>query len=136
MRILLLGAAAVALSGCSFLGLGGQKDYSHHNAGNGYANHHQTNSHSSCGGSQCISRWNLEGGIGATSQVGGTLFDGEGVAGAQLTKLSMREAYDPGVRGELGLSYALNPSRKVTATGFYEVALEGLFPNMKLTAVN
>lgn len=124
MRILLLGAATIALSGCSFLGLGGNKDYQRHGSGNGYSSHHQTSSHASCGGSQCISRWNLEGGIGATSQVAGALFDGDAAVdgAANIADYSMRNAYEPAVRGELGLSYALNPSRKVTATGFYENA--------------
>ena len=124
MRILLLGAAAIALSGCSFLGLGGHNDYKHHDGGNGYVDHHNTNSHSACGGTQCISRWNLEGGVGVASSVAGDLFEGtEAIDGAaNLADLSMRKAYDPGLRVELGGSYALNPARKVTATGFYEGA--------------
>jgi len=124
MRILLLGAAAIALSGCSFLGLGGHNDYKHHGSTNGYANHHNTNSHSACGDSQCISRWNLEGGLGVSSAVAGDLIEGEDalVGASNLSNISMRRAYDPGLRAELGGSYALNPSRKVTATGFYEAA--------------
>lgn len=124
MRILLLGAATIALSGCSFLGLGGQQDYQKHNSGNGYANHNQTSSHSACGGDNCLSRWNLEGGVGISSAIDGTLFDGEDaqVVDANLRNVSMRNAYDPGLRGELGVSYALDSSTKVTLIGSYDKA--------------
>ncbi len=129
MRILLLGAATIALSGCSFLGLGGHKDYSHYNANNGYYAHTSQVAHkapkSSCQSHQCLSRWNIEGGIGPSFNVGGTAVTGDetnDLPGVAINNIKMKDAYDTGVRAELGGSYALNPNRKVTAMAFIDEA--------------
>jgi len=122
MRILLLGTAAIALSGCSWLGLGGnhkQADYGY-SAGDGY---YGAQTHSSgCETSNCLSRWNIEGGVGPSFLVGGDLIDGSNALGpnVNVNSVSFKEAFKPGIRGELGGSYALSPNRKVTATGFYQ----------------
>ena len=67
MRILLAGAAAIALSGCSFLGLGGNHDYNNYgynaNTGN-YGYQAQKPAPKACTSGQCLSRWNLEAAIG------------------------------------------------------------------------
>lgn len=126
MRILLFGAATIALSGCSFLGLGGQKDYSHYNKSNGYYGHQASHApKSSCTSNQCLARWNLEGGIGPSFVVGGTAVTGDEtneLPGLAINNIKMKDAYDTGWRAELGGSYALNPNRKVTATAFVDQA--------------
>lgn len=124
MRILFCGVAAIALSGCSWLGLGtGTK--------------HKTKSHSSykqsqkacgsCVGGQSLSRWNVESGIGFDSIIGGDFITGTEVHAPTLSgqpNLTLRDinaddAYNNGKRVSLGGSYALNPNRKVTAQAYY-----------------
>lgn len=128
MRILFLGAAAMALSGCSFLGLGGQSKaqqaYQNHNANTAYNVQSLQKNKSSCQG-QCLARWNVEAGIGPEFIVGGQAITGSDtneIAGAQINNISAADAYDRGWRAELGGSYALSPNRKLTATGFYSEA--------------
>ena len=76
MRILMLGSAAILLSGCSFLGIGGQKnDYTNYNPQAGYYGQQQsvaTAPKSQCHSGNCLARWNLEGGIGAVFPAGKT----------------------------------------------------------------
>jgi len=126
MRILLLGAATIALSGCSFLGFGGQNNYSHHQAHNGYYGHNTApQAPKACHSGQCLARWNIEGGIGAAFPVHGDAVTGDKahpVAGKDINNLSWNDMYDTGYRAELGLSYAVNPNRKVTATAYLEKA--------------
>lgn len=127
MRILLLGAATVALSGCSFLGFGGHEDYSNYNAHNGYYGHNSAPAPAprGCQSHQCLARWNIEGGIGPSFPVDGDAVTGSKthqIAGKDLKNLSWNDMYDTGYRAELGGSYAVNPNRKITATGFYEKA--------------
>ena len=131
MRILMLGAAAVALSGCSFLGLGGQQSNSNYNqytqqAGY-YGQHtgHNTVAKSGCNSGNCLARWNLEGGIGASFPAGNNIITSSRVnanPNNEFNSLSFGDAYDTGVRAELGGSYALSPNRKVTLLGHYEQA--------------
>ncbi len=116
MRILLLGVAAVALSGCSWFG--GAKHHSNTQANDGQG-------YFTSGGECCkpLSRWNLEGAIGPEFMVGGDALTGDMVhAGTTSTVQSMKDVYDPGYRVELGGSYALNPNRKVTLMGSYAKA--------------
>lgn len=130
MRKLLLGAAAISLSGCSFLGIGGQSN--HYNAGPAYGGHYAAPT-SKCGVTTikkrpaptgCMSRWNLEGGIGASFNVGGDAVSGSDgtVVTSNLRDVEFDEAYETGQRAELGLSYALAPDTKVTAMGFIDEA--------------
>jgi hypothetical protein len=128
MRYLLLGAAAIALSGCSFMGLGGH-NHNHHTAHSGQygvktANHSAAN-HNNCNSGQCLARWNMEGGIGPSFVVGGTAVTADNthtLANTEINEISMKDAYDTGWRAELGGSYALSPNRKVTAMGFIDEA--------------
>ena len=130
MRILMLGAAAVALSGCSFLGLGGNNsNYNqHHNQQTGYYGQHSgqnTATNSRCHTGNCLARWNLEGGIGAAFPAGNNIITSSRVnanPNNDFNSLSFGDAYDTGVRAELGGSYALSPNRKVTLLGHYEKA--------------
>jgi len=139
MRILLLGAATIALSGCSFLGQGDKHDYKHHNY-NQYS--YGTGAYTPpapkpCHSTQCLSRWNLEGGIGTEVFAGGTVISGDArhnfgaipaspsvpvalpAIATTAADQSFSDVYDNGVRVELGGSYALTPNRKVTLTGHY-----------------
>ena len=117
MRIVLLSAAAVALSGCSWLGLGGNSSSYGHDVGTYKAASHQNDDCNGCG----LSRWNAEGGIG-TEFITGNKFlrasQTHNVANTQPRSTSMENAFDEGVRLELGGSYALNPNRKVTVLGY------------------
>ena len=135
MHKLLIGStAAIALSGCTWFG-----GNSHHNKHTSY-NHHngyyagQSND-DCCAGGKTLSRWNLEGAIGPEFFIGGDAITGNrtnreadvlasnpGLEGVNPNTLSMADAYDPGMRYELGGSYALNPNRKVTLMGSYAEA--------------
>lgn len=128
MRILLAGAAAIALSGCSWLGLGSNHDYKDYgynaNTGN-YGHQAQRTAPKACNSNQCLSRWNLEGAIGPSFAVGGTAVTGEKMNAAPRTavrNLDNSDIFDTGYRAELGGSYALNPNRKLTANAFIENA--------------
>lgn len=119
MRIWLLGVATVALSGCSWLGLGGNhyqstSSYGYNNSGPGC-----------CKGGKAMSRWNLEAAAGPEFFVGGDILTGSEVTpapGVVAVDQSMEDVYDPGMRYELGASYALNPNRKLTIMGSYAEA--------------
>ena len=129
MRNLLLGASAItasiALSGCSFLGIGqnSHKHTSYPAAHHGtYGAHHAPKG---CGTQACLSRWNLEGGLGPAFLVDGTAVTGSSTnegSPAEIRNISMGNAYDEGIRAELGGSYALTPNRKVTVLGHYAQA--------------
>lgn len=125
MRILLAGAAAIALSGCSWLGLGSNQDYKNYgynaNTGN-YGYQAQNAAPKACNSEQCLSRWNIEAAVGPSFVVSGDAITGDQANSAGLNNISMNDAYDVGYRAELGGSYALNPNRKITANGFYEKA--------------
>lgn len=122
MRIMLLGTAAIALSGCSWLG-----GSSYHGAYGGgehgyYAGGAAPQAEECCGN---LSKWNLEGAVGAEFMVDGDFTTpGDVAALAALTPgdISMKDAYDDGTRYELGFSKALNPNRKFTVMGSYATA--------------
>jgi len=186
MRLLLLGSAAILLSGCSFLGLDGAKNnlpqvpqtgsygqvgnlgqfgsysqygsvaqagtYSHatsveqvaqlgysYNVQPGYSAQagcdvQPTNyvqqvvqpvAAPTCHSGNCLSRWNIEGGIGAVFPAGRNILTPSrtnNVAGTDFNSVSFGDAYDTGIRAELGGSYALAPNTKVTLLGHYEKA--------------
>ena len=125
MRKLLIGTAAIALSGCSWFGDAndnyGHDDNKQHNYYSGY----QDTDDKCCVNGKRLSRWNLEGAIGPEFFIGGDAITGEEINpidGVVSSNLSMADAYDPGFRYELGGSYALNPNRKVTLMGSYAEA--------------
>ncbi len=127
MRILILGVSAIALSGCSWLGLGNsnaKNSYNHYANSGSYGYKSQTN-RGGCNSGQCLSRWNIEAAVGPTFNVGGTAITGSDTHASNpvaIRDVSFSEAYRPGVRGEIGGSYALNPNRKITGNVFYEEA--------------
>lgn len=122
MRILLLGTAAIALSGCSWLG--GSNYYApqgHSNQGH-YAHNAAPSDDGCCGP---VAKWNLEGAVGQEFMVGGDFTTPEDVTpvpGVTLNGVSMKDAYDEGMRYELGVSRTLNPNRKFTLMGSYSKA--------------
>lgn len=129
MRKLLLGAAAISLSGCSFLGLGGNSSHNGYNAashGTGYASTGSkcSPSHAVLANGNCLSRLNIEGGIGASFNVDGDIMTGDQATavGTVVRNVDFDEAYDTGVRYELGASYALSPKTKISAMGFVDEA--------------
>ena len=128
MRILMLGAAAIALSGCSFLGLEGQKNYQNYNqqAGNyGQPAVQKAAPTTGCHSGNCLARWNLEGGIGAVFPAGKNILTASRTnadPNRDFESVSFGDAYNTGVRAELGGSYSLAPNTKVTLLGHYEHA--------------
>ena len=129
MRILMLGTAAIALSGCSFLGLGGsknQQNYQNYNAQTGYYGQQVAQApKTSCTSGNCLARWNIEGGIGPSFAAGKNIITASRVnpnANRDFNSVSFDDAYETGIRAELGGSYALSPNRKVTLLGHYEQA--------------
>lgn len=129
MRKLLLGAAAISLSGCSFLGLGGNSSHNGYHAQGHNAGYASTGSqcsprHAVLANGNCLSRFNVEGGIGPSFNVGGDIITGDQSVGpaVNVRNVNFKEAYDAGIRYELGGSYALSPSTKVTAMGFIDEA--------------
>jgi len=126
MRILLAGAAAIALSGCSFLGLGGNHDYKDYgyNANTGYYGHqaHTPAPKKTCTSGQCLSRWNLEAAVGPSFIVDRDAVTGGKANTTGLNNISMQDVYKTGYRAELGGSYALNPNRKLTGNVFLDEA--------------
>ncbi|MGB6231155.1 MAG: hypothetical protein WBF53_13625 [Litorimonas sp.] len=122
MRTLLLGVAALSLSGCSFLGLGGH-GHSDYDKNTGW--YGQGAAPSDCHSGTCLSRWNLEGGIGPSFTVGGDAVTGSQAAagsGANIRNIDMEDAFDTGLRLELGGSYAVSPRTKITAMAYNETA--------------
>lgn len=119
MRILLLGTAAIALSGCSWLGLGGNAKYGN-DIGTYKAQH--GGAYAAQGSDCCpLSRWNVEGGIGTDIITGPSFInqsDANAIAGTTVNTRSNRTAFDEGLRYDIGGSYALNPNRKLTVTGY------------------
>ena len=78
-----------------------------------------------CHSGNCLSRWNLEGGIGAVFPAGRNILTSSrtnNVAGTDFNSVSFGDAFDTGIRAELGGSYALAPNTKVTLLGHYEKA--------------
>lgn len=127
MRLLMLGTAAIALSGCSFLGLGGQKANSNYNQQTGYYGQQAAKSApgNRCHSGNCLARWNLEGGVGTVLEAGKNIVTAgrtNNLDGTDFNSISFEKAYDPGVRVELGGSYALAPNTKVSLLGHYETA--------------
>lgn len=126
MRILFLGVAAVALSGCSWLGLGNNHhDYSNYNAHTGNYHVQAAPAKTPCQSHQCLSRWNLEGAVGPSFIVNGDAVSGDQTnagSGAAINNIKMKDAYDTGWRAELGGSYALSPNRKITGNVFVDEA--------------
>ncbi|MBL4869417.1 MAG: hypothetical protein JKX72_00525 [Robiginitomaculum sp.] len=123
MRILFCGVAAIALSGCSWMGFGsGQNSHSYGN------NSHGNYSYGCCGEGQKLSRWNFEETAGADYIVGGTAITGSQTSTTSpaplmaLTDVDMKDAYKTGFSVGLGGSYALNPNRKIVMEGTYSNA--------------
>lgn len=126
MRILLCSAAAVALSGCSWLGHG-QNHHQYQQYGSGqYAQ--QSPGGQCCFGDKKLSRWNVEAGVGPEFIVGGDALTGSqahaGFTGpvTALNDVSMNDAYNTGYRAEFGGSYAMTPNRKLTGQVYYAQA--------------
>ena len=115
LTLVTLSASSLALSGCSFLG-GNTSQGQHHRAANSYAN--SSANSNCCGADRKISRFNVEAALGGEFIVGGNAFETDDdytpFAGQTLEELSMSEIYAPASRAELGVSYALSPSRKIT----------------------
>jgi len=128
MRIVLLSTAAIALSGCSWLGMGGHHghhgtSYGHHNAGYGQ---YQAKPVKHRHAGKTLARWNVEGGYGQEFITGGNAIQTapNGLNMTSPTKTTMKSAYEVGERLDLGVSYALNPNRKVILNG-YKSEFEG-----------
>ncbi|WP_298918021.1 hypothetical protein [uncultured Algimonas sp.] len=129
MRKLLLGAAAISLSGCSFLGIGGGNSQYGYNAPVYGASYGAPASkcapgHAVLANGNCLSRLNIEGGIGVSYNVGGDVITGDEAtfAGTDVRNVEFKDAYERGRRAEAGFSYATNANTKVTAMAFIDKA--------------
>ncbi|NNE57200.1 MAG: hypothetical protein HKN36_03745 [Hellea sp.] len=121
MRNFLIGASAIALSGCTWLGGSDHHKQTYNNQTGYYA---PQKAKVPCCGTQ-LSRWNMEVAIGPEFMVGGNALTGDQIIpqdGVIGNEVSMRDAFDTGVRYELGGSYALNPKQKLTLTGSFAEA--------------
>jgi len=119
MRIVLLSATAIALSGCSWLG-GNSKSYNSTSYAQNTATYNSQHA-SNCCNDKILSRWNIEGGIGAEFLSGDDFLDAEdAISNTPFThnNVSMRNAFGTGTRYDIGGSYAINPNLKLTATGY------------------
>lgn len=124
MKKLLLGVAAIGLSGCSWLGLG---DKQVHNVPQVNQYQPQVKKTKDCFGCNSLSRWNIEGAVGPEFFFGGDAISGDQInanipatattAAATTTSnvQSLSDVYGRAARYELGASYALNPNRKIIA---------------------
>ena len=119
MKKLLLGVAAIGLSGCSWLGLGGEQTQTVQQYGQ---YNDQAKSDGCCVGGKTLSRWNVEAAVGPEFFVGGDAITGDrinNIPGVTSQNQSFNDVYGTGIRYELGGSYALNPNTKVTANVNY-----------------
>lgn len=118
MRIVLLSTAAIALSGCSWLGLGGNNHQGYQQANN-YGNYNTQQAKPCCDGTT-LSRWNAEVSGGQDFIADGTFINGgaANATGIAASELSFQDAYASGDRFDFGGSYALNPNRKVVLNGY------------------
>jgi len=124
MKKLLLGVAAIGLSGCSWLGLGDHQtpkasQYSQ------YKPKVAKKAKNNCVGCNSLSRWNIEGAVGPEFFFGGNAISGNQINAtipatattpAQTVTSSVQslgDVYGRAARYELGASYALNPNRKI-----------------------
>lgn len=88
----------------------------------------QSASEDCCFGTQKLSRWNIEAGVGPEFIVGGNALTGsqthEGIVDpvTVLNDVSMDSAYNTGYRADLGASYAFTPNRKLTGQVYYSQA--------------
>jgi len=123
MRKLLIGTAAIALSGCSWLGGSNHHD-GYYKQQNSYYKPQQTQTSKKCCDGKRLSRWNLEGAVGPEFFLGGDAItnDVNDIPGVLANETSINDAFDEGIRYEIGGSYALNPNRKVTLMGSYAEA--------------
>ncbi len=130
MRILFLSTAAIALSGCSWLGLGNNNHQQSYNSykkqGGQYAKQAYSAPTSSCTSGNCLSRWNVEAAVGPEFSVGGgRAITGDftsPLANTDINTIDMDDAYSTGYRAELGGSYAVSPNRKFIGNVFYSEA--------------
>ncbi len=125
MRKLLIGTAAIALSGCSWMGGSkGHHDYSQYQQHNNYYQGAHQQKDKCCVNGKRLSRWNLEGAVGPEFFLGGDAItdDINAIDNVFANETSLNDAFDEGMRYELGGSYALNPNRKVTVMGSYAEA--------------
>ncbi|MEP6344037.1 MAG: hypothetical protein ABJ275_12055 [Maricaulaceae bacterium] len=120
MKKLLLGVAAIGLSGCTWLGIGTEKTQT--TPQYGQYNQQKSASNDCCVGGKTLSRWNVEAAVGPEFFIGGDAISGDeinDIPGTTSTVQSFGDVFDDGIRYDLGASYALNPNRKVTGNIFY-----------------
>lgn len=98
-------------------------------------NHHGTHAHAQApvvnnhhaSGTDCclhgekLSTWSLEGGIGPAFLIGNEAVTGDKINAANpntVNNIDMADAYDTGIRADIGISKALTPNRKISLSAF------------------
>ncbi len=121
MRILLVGVAAVALSGCSWLS--GGYSYNNNHGGYSYGDQGSYNTAPAPRKAKSLSKWSMHGAIGTDFIVGGDAITGNDTNGAvNVHQVAMKDMYDIGYRAEGGLQYKLNGKQSLTLSGHYQEA--------------
>ena len=118
LQLLLVGSATVALSGCSWLGLGGGKSYSP--AASPVAGGTYAPAAPCCG--ERFSKFNVEGAVGTSMIMAGDMVTGQSahnIGASNLRDISFDTLYEDGLRVEGGVSAALAPNTKATLMGNY-----------------
>lgn len=136
MRILLGGVAAIALSGCSWLGYttDGYSTPSAKSSHHGGGTYHQP-VYGHQGNHSGENRWTVSGSLGAEIPTGGDMFRGEDSPGAGFNNVAAQDAFDTGFRAELGAAKSLRNNRMVTGHMTYSKA-EGQEMNIRNLAGN
>lgn len=120
MRILFCGVAAIALSGCSWLG------FSNNGYNSGYTNTNTGYSSTTTASGPAYrapSKFGLTGSIGTGVVLGGNAITGNNTPGLlNVHQVSMNQAYGKGMQAELGGTYQLNRKQALTINGFYQKA--------------
>lgn len=123
----LIGASSLALTGCSLMSdVFGYDNYSQTSVPAPYTQGAYHAGHASdgcCVGGNQLSKWNIEGGVGPAFIVGGEAVTGDKLNAGNpnnIANIDMADAYDTGIRADLGGSYALTPNRKLTGQVFVQ----------------
>lgn len=123
MRILFCSAAAIMLSGCSWIA--NTHSHGHYNGHNTQSGMHQGGSSYTTPRLRKPSKLSFTGSLGTDMVVGGHAITGnDGVfnAATRVHHVSMQDAYKLGWRADLGGAYQIGKKNEILLNGFYQQA--------------